>query len=60
MTWTLKWIVVPRAEPWGPSASVYKISGPFDDEEGLVLLEIELQSGDVIRLTAASVALSPS
>jgi hypothetical protein len=47
-------IELPRRESWGPSSSVNSLAQP---REGL--FEIELQSGDTIRIEAAHWAFRP-
>jgi hypothetical protein len=44
----------PRLNDWGPSVSVNKVAGPTDDASGRRGLEIEMQSGDHIRIVAKS------
>jgi hypothetical protein len=48
---------VPRIEEWGPSVSVNHATGPLATEDGLQCLEIEMQSGDVIRIVASSLQM---
>jgi hypothetical protein len=50
-------IVIAREQPWGPSNSVNDIRGPLEDDEGYCLLEVQLQSGDVIRILAEDFVL---
>jgi hypothetical protein len=45
---------MPRRYGWGPSVSVNKVKGPSVVDGGLQTLEIEMQSGDCIRIVAAS------
>jgi hypothetical protein len=45
---------VPRLNEWGPSVSVNEVRGPTNGLTGSQTLEIEMQSGDVIRITAIS------
>ena len=48
---------IPRENEWGPSVSVNEASeepGP----DGGVMLRIEMQSGDLIRVYAAKVAMT--
>jgi hypothetical protein len=47
-------LVLPRTFPWGPSVSVNSIDGPTPLEDGLFHLSIEMQSGDVIELSAVN------
>ena len=39
---------------WGPSVSVNTVKGPFTADNGLHSIEIEMQSGDTIKITASS------
>lgn len=48
---------VPQLNDWGPSVSVNKVIGPTPIEKGEQRLEIEMQSGDCIRIVAASFQL---
>ena len=48
---------VPQLNEWGPSVSVNKVIGPSAIGKGLQTLEIEMQSGDLIRVVAASFQL---
>lgn len=43
---------VPRMAEWGPSVSVNSVSGPTNLEDGRQHLTIEMQSGDIIAITA--------
>lgn len=45
-------IHVPRALPWGPSVSINAVTGPTVLENGLSSLDIEMQSGDTIKIVA--------
>jgi hypothetical protein len=45
---------VPQSNEWGPSVSVNGVKGPFESENGRQSIEIEMQSGDVIRIVASS------
>jgi hypothetical protein len=45
---------VPRLSDWGPSVSVNEVFGPSDEPSGRRELEVEMQSGDRIRIVAAS------
>jgi hypothetical protein len=47
-------LVIPRLNEWGPSVSVNELRGPEKDPAGQQTLEIEMQSGDVIKITAMS------
>jgi hypothetical protein len=49
-------LVIPRLNEWGPSVSVNEVRGPEKDLAGQQTLEIEMQSGDVIKITAMSFA----
>lgn len=48
-----------RWEPWGASVSINRIDGPAQGASGASTLEIEMQSGDVIRVTAQTILLPP-
>jgi hypothetical protein len=52
---------VPRLNKWGPSVSVYKILGPANGEgqggDHAQQIAVEMQSGDVITVVAASFCL---
>ena len=45
---------MPRRNDWGPSVSVNKVKGPSATNGDLQTLEVEMQSGDCIRIVAAS------
>lgn len=45
---------VPQRKGWGPSVHVNTVKGPIAIESGLHALEIEMQSGDVIKIVASS------
>jgi len=45
-------LIVPRAEPWGPSVSVNWAGLQLQDDGHLYTLEIEMQSGDTISMQA--------
>jgi len=45
---------VPQRKEWGPSVSVNKLIGPSDLESGARKLTLEMQSGDVITITAGA------
>ena len=47
-------LVIPRMNEWGPSVSVNELRGPTKDPPGPQTLEIEMQSGDVIKITGTS------
>jgi hypothetical protein len=44
---------IPRIQEWGPSESVNEVTGPID-VGSLKKLALEIQSGDVIEITASS------
>ena len=48
---------IPRDEPWGPSVFVNATEYADGSDEGDLTLRLEMQSGDVIRLRAASLAI---
>jgi hypothetical protein len=48
---------VPRRHGWGPSVSVNKVTGPSEIDGGLQEIKIEMQSGDCIRIVAASICM---
>ena len=45
---------VPQVSEWGSSVSVNSVMGPVATEGGHQSIEIEMQSGDVIRIVASS------
>ena len=45
---------VSQLNEWGPSVSVNEVRGPFTTTTALQSLEIEMQSGDVLKVTAKS------
>lgn len=47
---------VPRLQDWGPSVSINQVTGPTD-MAGVKHLSIEMQSGDVIEISASSFIL---
>src|SRR5438128_4584782 len=51
---------VPHSAPWGPSVSINTVEGPTLEETGDFTLKIQMQSGDVISLRAASIELRES
>ena len=51
---------VPRLNEWGPSISVNGVHGPSDGASGQRELVVEMQSGDRIRIVAASFDVPPS
>jgi hypothetical protein len=50
-------LVVPRTLDWWPSVSVNEVIGPIVLDERNSRLQIEIQSGDVIDLTARNFLL---
>jgi hypothetical protein len=46
-----------QLEPWGQSISVNRVAGPEIGTDGIGILKIEMQSGDVITLRATSIEL---
>jgi hypothetical protein len=59
----LKELHVQRWEPWGPTRSIDRVDGPLKGVDGASAIEIQMQTGDVIRLTAREIAFparSPS
>jgi hypothetical protein len=44
-------LACPRLHPWGPSSSVNEVRGPLA-RDGRMVLELEMQSGDVIVIEA--------
>lgn len=49
-------LVCPRLHPWGRSSSVNGVRGPRAKEGGFIV-EIEMQSGDVIVILAGGFAI---
>lgn len=49
----LRNLEIPRHQPWGASISINDVVGPTKVESGLDMLEIHMQSGDVLRIEAA-------
>lgn len=47
---------IPQLKPWGPSVSINKVRGPTEEAAGRHRLEIEMQTGDLIEIEAASFA----
>lgn len=45
-------LAVPRELPWGPSVSINRVRGPTDLEGGVAFIDVEMQTGDVIRIEA--------
>lgn len=50
---------VPQMKPWGPSVHVNEVREPLARARKVRKLEIEMQSGDIITVTAASFAFPP-
>jgi hypothetical protein len=48
----VKELQVPRANEWGPSVSVNKVSAIERLPSGMQRLRIEMQSGDVVQIVA--------
>lgn len=46
-----------RHMPWGFSDSINEVRGPVTAADGTSVLEIEMQSGDVIRVEAVAFSL---
>ena len=44
----------PRKFEWGPSVSINRVTGPVKCDDGLLMLSIEMQSGDTIEIEAAA------
>lgn len=53
----LREIHMPRYRAWGPSVSIYTVTGPAPRDDGLVSLAIEMQSGDRIEIVARSIEM---
>ena len=51
-------IVVPRQNAWGPSDSVNSVRGPEFRSANMQSLEIEMQSGDLIRVVAETISIT--
>jgi hypothetical protein len=51
---------VPQLNEWGPSASVNEIKGPSPTPDGHQSIEVEMQSGDSIKVTAFSFEMPAS
>lgn len=49
-----------RVEPWGPSGSVNGVKGPNKTAQEQMDFEIEMQSGDLIKLVARRIEILPS
>lgn len=50
-------LLVSQRNEWGPSVSVNEIRGPSTTDAALQSLEIEMQSGDILKVTARSFEL---
>lgn len=50
-------LVVPKKDDWGPSVSVNEVTGPLVLPNGMQYLEIEIQSGDKIRIEAKRIVM---
>ncbi|NHZ93937.1 hypothetical protein F2P45_33825 [Massilia sp. CCM 8733] len=48
---------VPKRDEWGRSVSVNEVTGPTLQPDGTEVLRIEMQSGDIIEITAGSFVL---
>jgi len=48
----LQYLKASRSSPWGPSASINVVDDPKLSDGGLQTLRIEMQSGDIVALTA--------
>jgi hypothetical protein len=48
---------VPQRRDWGRSVSVNKLIGPSDVGNGVRELTIQMQSGDLIRITAGAFSI---
>lgn len=46
-----------RQLPWGSSASINEVHGPTATSDGGTVLELEMQSGDLIRIDAVAFIL---
>lgn len=46
---------VPKRDQWGESVSINEVVGPLRDVDGNFCVELEVQSGDRIKLVARSV-----
>jgi hypothetical protein len=52
-------ITIPRSHPWGPSVYINELRGPTDTPDRLKSIELEMQSGDVIKVTAQAFEIPP-
>ena len=50
-------LLMPKRDEWGRSVSVNEVAGPTLQSDGTQTLRIEMQSGDVIEITAGSFVL---
>lgn len=50
-------LLVSQHNEWGPSVSVNEVRGPFTTDGGFQSLEVEMQSGDILKVTARSFEL---
>jgi hypothetical protein len=50
-------LIMPREQGWGPSVSINEVRGPVTRADGKQVLEIEMQTGDIIQLAADRIAL---
>lgn len=48
---------IPKRDEWGRTVSVNAVAGPTLQSDGTETLRIEMQSGDVIEITAGSFVL---
>lgn len=48
---------MPKRDEWGRSVSVNEVAGPTLQSDGTQTLRIEMQSGDIIEITAGSFVL---
>ena len=51
-------LVVPRNEEWGRSESINSVSGPNKIDDKMYELRIEMQSGDLILVSAEIIEMS--
>lgn len=54
----LRRFVLSHEEVWGPSVYINQVTAEID-ERGLVVLEIEMQSGDTVSVVADEVIAAP-
>jgi hypothetical protein len=52
-------LAIPQLNEWGPSVSVNEVRGPSKESGDMQALEIEMQSGDVIKVVATSFIFPP-